>query len=163
MPLGPCTLEIFNVVKSSHALHGLRHGDYVRYRQYCTRRLHRIRKVVGLTHGKGRFIKRQSSERTKICIQKAQGGTTVTLETAPVAARDGTATPATAAPEEDALLERPSLSRADLLGGKPGHFARTHVKKVVADAAKPNVTIVVDGAGGDVVADSSFEIGRAHV
>ena len=59
VPLGPCTLEIFNVVKSSHALHGLRHGDYVRYRQYCTRRLHRIRKVVGLTHGKGRFIKRQ--------------------------------------------------------------------------------------------------------
>ena len=70
--------------------------------------------------------------------------------------KDGTATPATAAPEEDALLERPSLSRADLLGGKPGHFARTHVKKVVADAAKPNVTIVVDGAGGDVVADSSL-------
>lgn len=104
----------------------------------------------------GRFIKRQSSERTKIRIQKAQGATTVTLETAPVAAKDGTATPATAAPEEDALLERPSLSRADLLGGKPGHFARTHVKKVVADAAKPNVTIVVDGAGGDVVADSSL-------
>ena len=55
------SLEIFNVIKSSHAQHGLRHGDYVRYRQYCTRRLHRIRKSVNFIHGtgsKGRFSKR---------------------------------------------------------------------------------------------------------
>ena len=52
------TLEIFNVVKSSHAQHGLRHGDYTRYRQYCSRRLHRIRKTLGMQHGKGRFVRR---------------------------------------------------------------------------------------------------------
>ena len=52
------TLEIFNVVKSSHAQHGLRHGDYTRYRQYCSRRLRRIRKTLGMQHGKGRFVRR---------------------------------------------------------------------------------------------------------
>ena len=52
------SLEIFNLIKSSHAQHGLRHGDYVRYRQYCTRRLHRLRKAVGLMQGKGRFQRR---------------------------------------------------------------------------------------------------------
>ena len=51
-------LDIFNIVKTSHAQHGLRHGDYLRYRQYCARRLHRIRKASGLTHGKGRFVKK---------------------------------------------------------------------------------------------------------
>lgn len=54
-PLEEVSLEIFNIIKSSHAQHGLRHGDYSRYRQYCTRRLHRMRKSIGLTHGKGRF------------------------------------------------------------------------------------------------------------
>jgi tetratricopeptide (TPR) repeat protein len=54
------SLEIFNVVKSSHAQHGLRHGDYVRYRQYCSRRLHRMRKAAGFLHGgtKGRYVKK---------------------------------------------------------------------------------------------------------
>jgi signal recognition particle subunit SRP68 len=56
--LPPVSLEIFDDVKSSHAQHGLRHGDYVRYRQYCTRRLHRLRKTVGQLHGKGRFARR---------------------------------------------------------------------------------------------------------
>lgn len=52
------SLEILNVIKTSHAQHGLRHGDYLRYRQYCSRRLHRIRKGASLTHGKGRFTKK---------------------------------------------------------------------------------------------------------
>ena len=51
-------LDIFDVVKSSRAQHGLRHGDYLRYRQYCARRLHRLRKTLKLTQGKGRFVKR---------------------------------------------------------------------------------------------------------
>ena len=52
------SLEIFNTIKSSHALHGLRHGDHQRYRQYCSRRLHRVRKSLGFLHGKGRYQKR---------------------------------------------------------------------------------------------------------
>lgn len=51
-------LDIFDLVKSSRAQHGLRHGDYLRYRQYCARRLHRLRKTLKLTQGKGRFVKR---------------------------------------------------------------------------------------------------------
>ena len=58
------SLEIFNVIKSSHAQHGLRHGDYVRYRQYCSRRLHRVRKGVGFLHGKGRYAKRVMEPRS---------------------------------------------------------------------------------------------------
>ena len=56
--LAHVSLDIFNQIKTSHAQHGLRHGDYLRYRQYCARRLHRIRKTSGLTHGKGRFVKK---------------------------------------------------------------------------------------------------------
>ena len=56
-------LEIFDEIKSSHAQHGLRHGDYVRYRQYCSRRLHRVRKAVGIQHGKGRYVKKQLEPR----------------------------------------------------------------------------------------------------
>ena len=52
------SLDIFDVVKTSRAQHGLRHGDYLRYRQYCARKLHRLRKSLKLTQGKGRFVKR---------------------------------------------------------------------------------------------------------
>ena len=57
------SLDIFDVIKSSRAQHGLRHGDYLRYRQYCARRLHRIRKTLKLTQGKGRFVKRPEGTR----------------------------------------------------------------------------------------------------
>jgi len=52
------TLEILDIIKTAQSQHGLRHGDYARYRQYCSRRLHRLRKSVGFTHGKGRYAKR---------------------------------------------------------------------------------------------------------
>jgi signal recognition particle subunit SRP68 len=40
----PFSLDVLHLVKTSQAKNGLRHGDYLRYRQYCTRRLRRIRK-----------------------------------------------------------------------------------------------------------------------
>eukprot|EP01116_Phalansterium_solitarium_P022203 TRINITY_DN7247_c0_g1_i1.p1 TRINITY_DN7247_c0_g1~~TRINITY_DN7247_c0_g1_i1.p1 ORF type:complete len:610 (-),score=207.66 TRINITY_DN7247_c0_g1_i1:357-2186(-) len=52
------SLDILSTIKLAQNRHGLRHGDYERYRQYCTRRLHRIRKSVKFTHGKNRFQKR---------------------------------------------------------------------------------------------------------
>jgi len=52
------SLDIFDVIKSAQAQHGLRHGDHARYRQYCSRRLHRLRKGLKFTHGKGRYVKR---------------------------------------------------------------------------------------------------------
>eukprot|EP00937_MAST-01D_sp_MAST-1D-sp2_P007119 g7119.t1 len=48
------TIGLLELVKNAQQSNGLRHGDYQRYRQYCTRRLRRIRKSVKLKHGKGR-------------------------------------------------------------------------------------------------------------
>jgi signal recognition particle subunit SRP68 len=54
------SLCILEVVKSAQATNGLRHNDYQRYRQYCTRRLRRVRKSKKFTYGKGRaFIKKE--------------------------------------------------------------------------------------------------------
>ena len=38
------SLDILHLAKTSQMKNGLRHQDYRRYRQYCTRRLRRIRK-----------------------------------------------------------------------------------------------------------------------
>jgi signal recognition particle subunit SRP68 len=38
----------------------LKHGDYKRYRHYCTQRLKRIRKGIKFTHGK-KFVKKEIS------------------------------------------------------------------------------------------------------
>lgn len=50
------TLEVFNIVRRSQLEHGLKHGDYKRYRAYCAKRLRRIRRAVGFiqTTGSGR-------------------------------------------------------------------------------------------------------------
>ncbi|EFO22206.1 signal recognition particle 68 [Loa loa] len=44
------TLSILQLVKDAQQKHGLRHGDYQRYRGYCARRVRRIRKSLGFTH-----------------------------------------------------------------------------------------------------------------
>eukprot|EP01134_Creolimax_fragrantissima_P001737 CFRG1737T1 len=53
-----CSFNISYVVKRSHAQHGLRHEDYNRYRHYCTRRIHRLRKVLKLSNGSKKFSRR---------------------------------------------------------------------------------------------------------
>ncbi|MBN3299088.1 SRP68 protein, partial [Amia calva] len=45
---GPPVLQI---IKESQQQHGLRHGDYQRYRGYCSRRLRRLRKTLGFKMG----------------------------------------------------------------------------------------------------------------
>uniref|UniRef100_A0A8R1TWA7 Signal recognition particle subunit SRP68 n=1 Tax=Onchocerca volvulus TaxID=6282 RepID=A0A8R1TWA7_ONCVO len=44
------TLSILKLIKDAQQKHGLRHGDYQRYRGYCARRVRRIRKSIGFTH-----------------------------------------------------------------------------------------------------------------
>ncbi|XP_046900079.1 signal recognition particle subunit SRP68 [Hypomesus transpacificus] len=44
-------LEILQVIKESQQQHGLRHGDYQRYRGYCSRRMRRLRKTLGFKLG----------------------------------------------------------------------------------------------------------------
>ncbi|XP_005993281.1 signal recognition particle subunit SRP68 [Latimeria chalumnae] len=44
-------LEILQIIKDSQQQHGLRHGDYQRYRGYCSRRLRRLRKTLNFKMG----------------------------------------------------------------------------------------------------------------
>ncbi|MEE6518674.1 hypothetical protein FKM82_029803, partial [Ascaphus truei] len=44
-------LEILQIIKESQQQHGLRHGDFQRYRGYCSRRLRRLRKTLGFKMG----------------------------------------------------------------------------------------------------------------
>lgn len=48
----PCA--VLETVKAAQLQNGLRHRDFQRYRQYCARRLQRVRKSVKFTHGKGK-------------------------------------------------------------------------------------------------------------
>lgn len=55
-------------------LHGLRYGDYQRYRQYCSRRMQRLRKGLGFVHweqgkGKSRFVQKEITEDVAVDIR----------------------------------------------------------------------------------------------
>ena len=59
----PISLKLLSLIKEQQQKHGLRHADYQRYRGYCSRRLRRIRKAVGLIQGeKKKFNKKEVSE-----------------------------------------------------------------------------------------------------
>merc|ERR550514_1093166 len=51
----PFPLPILQIVTTAQAQNGLRHNDHHRYRQYCYRRLQRIRKALKFHHGRGRY------------------------------------------------------------------------------------------------------------
>ncbi|RUS26318.1 hypothetical protein BC938DRAFT_470924 [Jimgerdemannia flammicorona] len=50
----PMSLDILAITNDSRMTYGLRRQDYQTYRQYCTRRLHRLRQVLNFTHSKGK-------------------------------------------------------------------------------------------------------------
>lgn len=45
------TVKVLKVVKEAQLAHGLRHNDYQLYRQYCSRRIRRLRKNLKLIQG----------------------------------------------------------------------------------------------------------------
>ncbi|XP_041364643.1 signal recognition particle subunit SRP68-like [Gigantopelta aegis] len=45
------TVEVLQIIKEAQQQHGLRHGDYQRYRGYCSRRIRRIRKSLHFPQG----------------------------------------------------------------------------------------------------------------
>ncbi|XP_076460105.1 signal recognition particle subunit SRP68-like [Babylonia areolata] len=45
------TIEALLLIKEAQQQHGLRHGDYQRYRSYCSRRIRRIRKSLHFPQG----------------------------------------------------------------------------------------------------------------
>ncbi|XP_057466371.1 uncharacterized protein LOC130755845 [Actinidia eriantha] len=52
------SINVLQLLKSSQMQHGLRFGDYTRYRRYCTSRLRRLYKSLKFTHGRGKYSKR---------------------------------------------------------------------------------------------------------
>ncbi|KAL7640248.1 UNVERIFIED_CONTAM: hypothetical protein RMT77_009662 [Armadillidium vulgare] len=53
------TLKVLTVVREAQLTHGLRHNDYQLYRQYCTRRLRRIRKNLAFVQGDRKNFRRK--------------------------------------------------------------------------------------------------------
>ncbi|KFB42638.1 AGAP002183-PA-like protein [Anopheles sinensis] len=59
IPVKVFTVEILRVIKDMQLQHGLRHGDYQRYRGYCSRRVKRLRKTLNLPQGDRRHYKKR--------------------------------------------------------------------------------------------------------
>ncbi|CDW59726.1 hypothetical protein TTRE_0000806601 [Trichuris trichiura] len=61
------TIHILQLVKEAQQQHGLRHGDYQRYRQYCSRKLRRVRKSLKLSIGQdSRSVRKSTVDVAKI-------------------------------------------------------------------------------------------------
>ncbi|KAG6746238.1 hypothetical protein POTOM_050769 [Populus tomentosa] len=56
------SINVLQLLKSAQMQHGLRHGDYARYRRYCTARLRRLYKSLKFTHGRGKYTRRAINE-----------------------------------------------------------------------------------------------------
>ncbi|XP_055297959.1 signal recognition particle subunit SRP68 [Sitodiplosis mosellana] len=53
------SIEILRLIRDAQKQHGLRHGDFQRYRGYCTRRISRLRKALKLPQGDKRHYKKR--------------------------------------------------------------------------------------------------------
>ncbi|XP_074316501.1 uncharacterized protein LOC141652801 [Silene latifolia] len=58
------SINVLQLLKSAQMQHGLRHGDYMRYRRYCTARLRRLYKSLKFTHGRGKYSRKVITENT---------------------------------------------------------------------------------------------------
>ncbi|CAH2106558.1 unnamed protein product [Euphydryas editha] len=66
------SLEIFRLIKDAQQQHGLRHGDYQRYRGYCSRRIRRLRKVLKIPQGDRRHYRRRDVTATHLTATNAE-------------------------------------------------------------------------------------------
>ncbi|XP_059277212.1 uncharacterized protein LOC132031319 [Lycium ferocissimum] len=58
------SVNVLQLLKSAQMQHGLRFGDYARYRRYCTARLRRLYRSLKFTHGRMKYTKRPISVNT---------------------------------------------------------------------------------------------------
>jgi len=58
-PPAAFTIELLRLIRDWQQQHGLRHGDYQRYRGYCTRRVKRLRKTLHLPQGDRKHFKKR--------------------------------------------------------------------------------------------------------
>lgn len=63
---GNFTFLVLKVLKELQQQHGLRHGDYQRYRGYCTRRIRRLRKSINMPQGDKRNFKKREVNKAHI-------------------------------------------------------------------------------------------------
>ncbi|TDG51196.1 hypothetical protein AWZ03_002283 [Drosophila navojoa] len=70
-PVKIFTVEILHMIKDAQQQHGLRHGDYQRYRGYCTRRIRRLRKALKYPQGDKRHFKRRDVTLSQLTGKKA--------------------------------------------------------------------------------------------
>lgn len=61
-------LSVLHMIKEAQQQHGLRHGDYQRYRGYCTRRIRRLRKALKFPQGDRRHFRKRD-----VTIQQING------------------------------------------------------------------------------------------
>lgn len=66
------TLEILRLIKDAQQQHGLRHGDYQRYRGYCSRRISRLRKALKIPQGDRRHFKKREVTEAHINSSRAE-------------------------------------------------------------------------------------------
>ncbi|KAE8710629.1 hypothetical protein F3Y22_tig00110319pilonHSYRG00025 [Hibiscus syriacus] len=65
------SINVLQLLKSSQMQHGLRHGDYTRYRKYCTARLRRLYKSLKFTYDRGKYTRKAITESTVIEVSNA--------------------------------------------------------------------------------------------
>ncbi|KAG6545239.1 hypothetical protein Mapa_013351 [Marchantia paleacea] len=63
-PAAKFSFKVLQLIKTAQTQHGLRLGDYKRYRRYCTARLMRLYKSLNFKHGRGKYVKKEISEAT---------------------------------------------------------------------------------------------------
>ncbi|KAF0900191.1 hypothetical protein E2562_027550 [Oryza meyeriana var. granulata] len=63
-PLVRFSINVLELMREAQMQHGLRHGDYTRYRRYCTARLRRLYKSLKFLHGRGKYTRRNITEST---------------------------------------------------------------------------------------------------
>merc|ERR1711865_431550 len=52
-------LSILSTIKSAQRANGLLHSEYERYRQYCTRKVRRVRRTLKFTHGRAKYTRKE--------------------------------------------------------------------------------------------------------
>ncbi|CAB3371450.1 Hypothetical predicted protein [Cloeon dipterum] len=65
-----CTLEILRIIKEAQQQHGLRHGDYQRYRGYCSRKIKRLRKALHIPQGDRRHFRKKDVTEEMVTEEK---------------------------------------------------------------------------------------------
>ncbi|CAK9177485.1 unnamed protein product [Ilex paraguariensis] len=65
------SINVLQLLRSSQMQHGLRHGDYIRYRRYCTARLRRLYKSLKFAHGRGKYTKKAVTTSTITEVRKS--------------------------------------------------------------------------------------------